>query len=103
MRTLAALVAVTSVLAFAGAADAKRTNVRVSMPAGVPHAAVPWTVTVHVSLRGRPYAKPGYRPTLYVLGASRIPVATLHGVRVAPGTFRVGIVFQRPGKWRYVI
>ena len=103
MLRLATLAAAVAGLALAASAGAKLTRVTVSTPsATTPRKGVPWTVTVHVSLRGKPYPKPGYRPTLYLI-SKRIPVATFHGVAIGEGTFRVRIVFPRPGTWRYVI
>ncbi len=104
MLRLATLTAAAAALVLAATANAKLTNVTVSVPAGVPRDHVPWTVTVHVSLRGKPYAKRGYRPTLYLISKGGfIPVAAFHGVAVGPGTFHVTIVFPRTGAWRYVI
>lgn len=104
MLRLATLTATTAALVLAATANAKLTNVTVSVPEGVPRGHVPWTVTVHVSLRGKPYAKHGYRPTLYLISKRGfVPVATFHGIAVGSGTFRVRVVFPRTGSWRYVI
>jgi hypothetical protein len=103
MRSVTLVAVVVSVLAFAGGASAKQTSVWVSVPAAAPHAHVAWTLTVHVSVRGRPYAAHGYRPTVYLIGASPFPAAVEHGIAIAPGTYRVSLVFPRPGTWRYVI
>ena len=58
---------------------------------------------MRVALNGTPYTKPGYHPTLTVLDKSGIPVATFRGNAVAPGRYRVSVVFPRAGSWRYVI
>jgi hypothetical protein len=98
------LAAVAAALVLAAVANAKLTSVAVSAPASAPRTDVPYTITVHVSLRGKPYTKPGYRPTLYLIRKGAfIPAATSYGTAVGPGTFRVRIVFPRPGSWRYVI
>lgn len=104
MLRFTTLAVVAAALVLAAVANAKVTNVAVSTPAGAPRADVPYTITVHVSLRGKPYAKPGYRPTLYLIRKGAfVPVATSHGTAVGPGAYRVTIVFLRPGSWRYVI
>jgi hypothetical protein len=102
MLRLALLAAVAS-LALAASAGAKLTNVSVST-AGVPHAGAKSTVTVRVSLRGEPFARRGWRPTLFLVRkGAYLPAATYRGVAVAPGTFRVEVVFPRAGAWKYVI
>jgi hypothetical protein len=93
----------TLALALAAAAVAKQTSVTVTRPSASPKAGVPWILTVRVALGGKPYVKPGYRPTLYVVDKASRPVATFHGTLAAPGKFSVRIVFPRPGTWRYVI
>jgi hypothetical protein len=104
MSKLVVLAAVAALaLALAGSAGAKQTNLSVST-AGSPHAGAPSTVTVRVSLRGKPYAKAGWRPTLYLVRkGAYLPAATYRGASVAPGTFRVRVVFPRAGAWKYVI
>jgi hypothetical protein len=97
------LAAAGAALVLAATANAKLTNVTVSAQAGTPRTHVPWAVTVHVSLRGKPYAKPGYHPTLYLVSERGPPVATFRSTAVGPGTFHVRVVFPRPGTWRYVI
>ena len=90
-------------LVLATSAGAKLTNVSVST-AGSPHVGATSTVTVRVALRGQPYARPGWRPTLYLVRkGAYLPAATYRGALVAPGTFRVRVVFPRAGAWRYVI
>jgi hypothetical protein len=90
-------------LVLAASAGAKPTNVSVST-AGSPRAGAPSTVTVRISLHGRPYAKPGWRPTLYLVPTGAFfPVATYQGDIVSPGTFRLRVVFPRAGAWQYVI
>jgi len=96
-------VALVAALTAVAPAAAKQTQVTVSAPAAAPTANVAWAVTVHVRLRGKPFPKQAYRPTVYVLDRSGMPVATFHGTRVAPGLYRVGVVFSGPGRWRYVI
>jgi hypothetical protein len=93
----------TLALALAASAVAKPTSVTVTKPSASPRAGVPWTLTVRVALRGQPYVKSGYRPTLYMVDKAGRPVATFHGTLAAPGKFSVRIVFPRPGTWRYVI
>jgi hypothetical protein len=102
MLKLAILVGAAAALALAGTAAAKNTRLTVSAPTA-PKANVPWTLTVRVSLDGRPYAKAGYRPTLYLIRSRYVPVATFHATKVAPGTYRVRVVFPQGGKWRYTI
>jgi hypothetical protein len=90
-------------LILAASASAKQTRISVSTPAAAPVANVAWQVTVHVSLRGKPYAKTAYRPTVYLMHGSYEIAATFHGTRVADGTYRVRLVFPHAGRWQYVI
>lgn len=103
MLRFATLVATCAALVLATGAAAKETTVWVSKPAAAPREQVPWVLTVHVLRNGRPYAKQGYRPTLYLVGKSRLTVDVFRGVPAGAGTFRVAVVFPRPGTWRYVI
>jgi len=97
------LAVATLALVLATAASAKETSVTVTRPSALPHAGVPWTLTVHVAVRGKPYAKVGYRPTLYLVNKARSPIASFHGTATALGAFRVRVVFPHSGTWRYVI
>ena len=90
-------------LALAGTASAKLTRVSVVEPASAPTAGTAWTITARIAVRGKPYAKAGYRPTLYVVDKSGSTVATFRGTPVAPGRFHISIVFPRAGSWRYDI
>jgi hypothetical protein len=90
-------------LGLAGTASAKPTQITVTNPAAVPVVGNPWTLTVHVALRGKPYARTGYRPTLYLVNTNGSPIATFYGVRIRAGTFHVRVVFPHAGTWRYVI
>jgi len=90
-------------LALAATGVAKNTSVSVVRPQVAPRAGVPWTLTVRVAVHGKPYAKAGYRPTLYLVDRTGTPVATFHGAATAPGKFLVRIVFPHSGTWRYVI
>jgi hypothetical protein len=98
-----AVAAALAALVLAGGAAAKDTNVSVATAPGA-HVGAASTVTIRVWFRGKPYAKPGWRPTLYLLrGSSLLPVETYRGVAAGQGTFRVRVVFPRPGAWKYVI
>jgi hypothetical protein len=103
MFRFAILAGAATALVLSATASAKLTSMSVSSQAA-PRTHVPWTITVRVSLRGKPYAKPDYRPTVYLLANGGImPVATFRGVRVGAGLFQVKVVFPRPGVWRYGI
>jgi hypothetical protein len=90
-------------LSFAAVAGAKQTRVTVVTPSTAPRASVPWPLTVRVALGGKPYAKAGYRPALYLVDTSGRPVATFHGTPAAPGRFIVRVLFPHAGTWRYVV
>lgn len=89
-------------LCLTATASAKQTQVTVTGPTSA-HAGVPFTLTLHVAVDGKPYGKAGYRPTVYLMGKGELPVATFHGTPVAPGTFRVRVVFPHTGSWSYVV
>jgi hypothetical protein len=103
MRKLAPIAAALSALTLAGGAAAKDTSVSVTTAPGA-HAGAASTVTIHVAVHGKPYARAGWRPTLYLVRRGAfVPVATYRGVAAGPGTFRVRVVFPQPGAWRYVV
>jgi hypothetical protein len=103
MLRLATLAAAIAALALSAAAAAKETNVTVSTAGGA-HAGAASAVTIRVWLRGKPYARPGWRPTLYLVRRGAfVPVARYRGVAAGPGTFRVEVVFPRAGAWKYVV
>jgi hypothetical protein len=104
-RRFSVAVAAIAAAAFmlAAVAAAKQTSVTVAVPSAIPRANVPWPLTVHVALRGKPYPAGRYRPTLYLVDRTGSPVATFHGAPIGRGVFRVWVVFSRAGSWRYVI
>ena len=59
---------------------------------------VPWTLVVRTV-----HARPGYRPLLVLLDGSGSFGGTFHGTRIAPGLYRISIVFPHTGSWRYEI
>jgi hypothetical protein len=99
---IALALAVTAALLLPAAAAAKRTGLTVSAPAA-PHAGRPWTLVVHVTLDGRPWSRPGWRPTLSLVRRGVVPVARFRGTPAGPGAYRVRVVFPSGGAWRYAI
>jgi hypothetical protein len=103
-RRLMVVVGVVAVaLMFSVAAAAKHTMVVVAEPSVAPHVGVPWTLTVRVTVDGKPYARRSFHPALYLLDKAGNQIAKFHGELVASGRYRIRIVFPRAGAWRYAI
>jgi hypothetical protein len=101
LTVVAGVVAVALVLPVAAAA--KHTRVVVAEPSVAPRVGVAWALTVRVTLDGKPYARRGYHPVLYLLDKAGNQIATFHGKLVALGRYRIAIVFPHAGAWRYAI
>jgi len=71
---------------------------RSSTPA---HAGKPWSVVLRLTLRGKPFARAGYRPTLTISDAGYRFTKTFDGVATGKtGNYRVRVVFPHAGVWQ---
>jgi len=78
---------------------ADRTQVSVAKgPTAVP-AQKPWDTIVEISRHGR--RLDGFRPVLTIAGLG--DPMSFHGSEVAPGRYRVQVVFPHPGFYTYTV
>jgi len=92
------LAVIAAVVAVVGA-WADRPEVAVERPPALVPAAQPWSALVEISRRGR--RLDGFRPVLTITsdGESR----SFHGSEIAPGRYRVRVVFPYPGTYTYTV
>jgi hypothetical protein len=92
-------------LAVASGTDAPANGQHISVDAaaGVPRAHAAWPVTLRIVMDGRPFVRAGYHPTIWLVDEHDALLGGFRGAQVAPGEFRVWLVFPHAGAWRYVI
>jgi hypothetical protein len=61
----------------------------------------PWSAVIRITLHGKPYTRPGYRPTLTISDAGYRFAAAFKGVPTnTAGNYRVRVVFPHAGRWK---
>ena len=98
LRSTLLLVVIIAIVVSVGA-WADRTQVAVAKgPSAVP-AQEPWNTIVEISRHGR--RLDGFRPVLTIVGFG--DPQRFHGREVAPGRYRVQVVFPHPGFYTYTV
>jgi hypothetical protein len=92
------LVVIVAIVAAVGA-WADRPNVAVDRPPAFVPATQPWSAVVDISRRGR--RLDGFRPVLTITAAGRSK--SFKGKEIAPGRYRVRVVFPYPGSYTYTV
>jgi hypothetical protein len=74
---------------------------KVFRPSTPAHAGRPWSAVLRLTLRGKPYARAGYRPTLTISDAGYRFAKTFDSVPTGKaGNYRVRVVFPHAGLWK---
>ncbi len=92
------LAVIVAVVAAVGA-WADRPTVAVDRPPALVPAAQPWSALVEISRRGR--RLDGFRPVLTISADGQSQ--SFHGTEIAPGRYRVRVVFPYPGAYTYTV
>ena len=98
LRSTVVLVVIVAVVAAVGA-WADRPRVAVDRPPAFVPAAQPWSALVEISRRGR--RLDGFRPVLTI--SSDGQSQSFKGREIAPGRYRVQVVFPYPGAYTYTV
>jgi len=98
LRSRLMLAVIVAVVAAIGAWT-DRPTVAVERPPALVPATQPWSALVEISRRGR--RLDGFRPVLTITedGESQ----SFHGTEIAPGRYRVRVVFPYPGAYTYTV
>jgi hypothetical protein len=98
LRSTFMLVLIIAIVVSVGA-WADRTQVAVADgPTAVP-AQQPWSTIVEISRHGR--RLDGFRPVLTIAGLG--DPKSFHANEIAPGRYRVQVIFPHPGFWTYSV
>ena len=98
LRSTLVLVVIVAVVAAVGA-WADRPSVAVDKPPALVSAAQPWSAIVDISRRGR--RLDGFRPVLTITADGQSN--SFKGKEIAPGRYRVRVVFPYPGSYTYTV
>jgi hypothetical protein len=98
LRSTIMLVLIIAIVVSVGA-WADRTEVAIAKgPRAVP-AQKPWNTIVEISRHGR--RLDGFRPVLTIAGLG--DPRSFHAEEIAPGRYRVKVIFPHPGFWTYSV
>jgi hypothetical protein len=98
LRSTLMLVLIIAIVVSVGA-WADRTEVAIAKgPTAVP-AQKPWNTVVEISRHGR--RLDGFRPVLTIAGIG--DPRSFHAQEIAPGRYRVQVIFPHPGFWTYSV
>jgi hypothetical protein len=98
LRSTLVLVVIVAIVAAVGA-WADRPTVAVDQPPAFVPATQPWSAVVEISRRGR--RLDGFRPVLTITADGQSK--SFHGQEIAPGRYRVQVVFPYPGSYTYTV
>lgn len=74
---------------------------KVLRPGTPARAGRPWSPVLRLTLRGKPYARAGYRPTLTISDADYRFTKTFDSVPTGRvGSYRIRVVFPHAGLWK---